>query len=463
MKSNSKKTPKKTAPLTLPSPASDFAKATPDKRGEEKIKKERNSDFFTPLRMTTNTKFEPITPWDRSKIHGFVNKKPPSDQDFTVAPLLRALYNLPIPMKPTRHQALTPLKILVFSSKGGGTGCALRARYIAEAFRKRGHQAVLVKPIPSLPLWFDMVLSLPYYLFKSFGRHSDVAMAIKPYPTVIPALWWQRIRGAKVVIDVDDLDFDYSHGAFRKFHQWLQKPWPKWADLVTYHTPHLLAPLHQVFHVSDSKLVQLPQGVDTNLFSPKPGAKENLPGIGAALARDPKARPLLVFTAHLNVACDLEPVLKSFQIILKTAPQANLLVAGGGPDEGRFKRLALEMHIAPSVHFTGYLSPRQVAACLNIADAALVYYSDTAVNRHRASMKLREAVASGCRVVATQVGEISQWKAALFLSKPDPIHFSQAILKVLKSKKSPRGGPLLVKKWDWTNCVEPLEKELLKS
>jgi len=232
---------------------------------------------------------------------------------------------------------------------------------------------------------------------------------------------------------------------------------------VSYHTPHLVAPLHHVFHVPASQLVQLPQGVDKDLFSPGTARKENLPGIAQALLRNKKARPLLVFTAHLNVACDLEPVLKSLQILLKSSPQAALLVAGGGPDEGRFKRLALEMHIAPSVHFTGYLAPRQVAACLKIADAALVYYGDTAVNRHRASMKLREAVASGCRVVATQVGEISQWKGPLFLSQPDPAHFSQAILRALRSKKSPPGGALLVKKWDWTRCVEPLEKELLKS
>ena len=54
---------------------------------------------------------------------------------------------------------------------------------------------------------------------------------------VVPALWVQRMKGAKIVFDVDDLDYAYSHGLFRVFHQWLQKPWPKWADLVTYHNP----------------------------------------------------------------------------------------------------------------------------------------------------------------------------------------------------------------------------------
>jgi glycosyltransferase involved in cell wall biosynthesis len=363
-------------------------------------------------------------------------------------------------MKPKPSQ---PLTFLILSSKGGGTGCALRARYIAEALAKKGHKVHFIRPIPSLPFWFDMVLSKPYYLYKTFFMRTDVAMAIKPYPTVIPALWVQRLKGAKVVLDVDDLDFDYSHGWFRSFHQWLQAPWPKWADLVTYHNPHLLEPIRQVFHVSPKNLVQLAQGVDTSLFSPKPAGKESLPTPAAALVKDPKARPLLVFTAHLNVACDLEPVLDAFRTLLKAKPSARLLVAGGGPDEGRFKRLAHQLSIAPAVTFTGYLTPRQVAACLKVADASLVYYRDLPVNRNRASMKLRESLSCGCRVVATQVGEMGHFKGAVTLSPPDPGHFAGAILKALKGKKSTRAAALLVKKWDWTDCVENLEKELLKA
>jgi glycosyltransferase involved in cell wall biosynthesis len=355
-----------------------------------------------------------------------------------------------------------PLKFLILSSKGGGTGCALRARYIAEAFEKRGHEVHFIKPIPSLPFWFDMVLSKPYYLFRSLFIKSDVAMAIKPYPTVVPALWVQKFKGAKVVIDVDDLDYDYSQGWFKQFHEWLQKPWPNRADLVTYHNPKLLEAIHNVFHVPKEKCVSLPQGVDTTLFSPRASKKEDLPGQATALLKDKKARPLLVFTAHLNVACDLDPVLRSFEIILKTLPNAKLLVAGGGPDEGRFKRLAIDLGVAYSVHFTGYLSPRQVAACLKISDASLVYYSDIPVNKNRASMKLRESLASGCKVVATQVGEMGQFKNVVFLSQPDPAHFAGAILKALKAKKSTRQAAILVKKWDWTNCVKNLEEKLLK-
>ncbi|HVZ80729.1 MAG TPA: glycosyltransferase [bacterium] len=353
------------------------------------------------------------------------------------------------------------LDILVFSAKGGGTGCALRARYIAEALAKRGHRARLVDPIPSLPYWFDMVLSTLYYLGVSLRHRSDAAMLIKPYPTAVPALWVQRLKGAKLVIDVDDLDYDYSHGWFRGFHQWLQLPWPKWADLVTYHTPFLLGPLKEVFHVPAGQIVQLPQGVDLDLFHADHKDLHHLPPVARHLHKTRQEGPLLVFTAHLNVACDLEPVLQAFKLILKRTPKARLLVAGGGPDEGRFKALTRDLGISASVFFTGYLAPQQVAACLRLADAALVYYRDNAVNRHRASMKLREALASGAKVAATEVGEAAQFDRVLFGSDPAPEAFAKAIERALKARKTPGGASKLVKKWDWKLCVENLEQSLV--
>jgi glycosyltransferase involved in cell wall biosynthesis len=74
-------------------------------------------------------------------------------------------------------------------------------------------------------------------------------------------------------------------------------------------------------------------------------------------------------------------------------------------------------------------------------------------------MKLRESLACGLKVVATRVGEAASWKKGLFLSPANPEGFARAVLLALKAKKSPREGALLVKKWGWEACVEPLEKD----
>jgi glycosyltransferase involved in cell wall biosynthesis len=349
-------------------------------------------------------------------------------------------------------------RFLILSGKGQGTGCALRALYIAEALRRKGHIVHFPKPIPSLPVWADMALSTFYYFAYSLFISSNVAFCVKPYPMSVPALYIQRLKGAKVIFDVDDLDYDYSQGAMRSFHQWLQRPWPRWADGVTYHNPKLKEALIGSFQVDPSRIRQLPQGVDFSIFNTKSLETLELPP-GIMEWKSSQKGLVLCFTAHLNVACDLGPALEAFRLLLASHPQARLLVAGGGPDEHKFKALAASLGISNSVYFTGFLSPRQVAACLKLSDAALVYYSDTPVNAHRSSMKLRESLACGVKVIATRVGDSSAWKKGLFLSEPDPKSFAETVGKALKAKKSPREVALLVKKWGWEACVESLEKD----
>jgi len=190
----------------------------------------------------------------------------------------------------TPNSSSQSLSILVLSAKGWGTGSALRAFYIAEAFKKRGHNVRFIKPLPTLPLWADMALSLPYYLWQTLFSRYQVVFAVKPYPTVIPAMLWQRMLGAKLVIDVDDLDFAYSHRLFRKVHAAIQKPWPRKADWVTYHNPKLLESIQDFFEVDKTKTIQVSQGVNEEVFNKKPIKLEDLPSKAAALKKAQKKR-----------------------------------------------------------------------------------------------------------------------------------------------------------------------------
>jgi hypothetical protein len=82
-----------------------------------------------------------------------------------------------------KHTTSTPTprrRYLILSSKGSGTGCALRALYIAEALRCKGHTVHFPTPLPTLPGWADMALSTFYYLGYSLFVSSDVAFCIKP-------------------------------------------------------------------------------------------------------------------------------------------------------------------------------------------------------------------------------------------------------------------------------------------
>jgi glycosyltransferase involved in cell wall biosynthesis len=112
-------------------------------------------------------------------------------------------------------------------------------------------------------------------------------------------------------------------------------------------------------------------------------------------------------------------------------------VAGGGPSLENFRNEARSRGLEGAVAFTGSLTPREVASCLRAADVALVYYSEGLANRYRASLKLREALACGAKVVSTNVGEASSMGKYVTLSKPDPVSFAQAIDAAWRGRTKP--------------------------
>ncbi len=352
------------------------------------------------------------------------------------------------------------MRILIFSSKGRGTGCILRACGIANAFRHHGHRVTLVPPFPTMPLWLDMALDMFWYFIAGLFVKADLAIGIKPYPTLIPVLAWQKgIHRATIVLDVDDLDYAYSGGLFRSIHKALQLPWPRRCDLVTYHNPNLRGPLVEVFHVEPGKLVPLPQGVEMDVFRKFDPSGSSLPGEARPLLRD-RPEYLLVYTAHLNGACGLREILESFALVAATKLGARLLVAGGGPDEYLFREEARKRGLASRVTFTGMITQAQVAACLNLADLVLVYYGPGPANDHRASMKLREALACRARVVATGVGETVHFARHVHLSAADPSSFAQAVLSALKSRPKPALPSRALAALNWSACVQPLERRV---
>ena len=354
-----------------------------------------------------------------------------------------------------------PMHFLILSSKGRGAGCILRARGIARGLARHGHTVQVLPPFPTLPFWLDMALDGIWYFLAGLFVRSDVAVGIKPYPTLVPALLWQKaVHGAKVVLDVDDLDYAYGTGRFLEFHKALQLPWPRRADRVTYHNPHLKGPLKSVFGVKEERLVPLPQGVVTERFRPfKPGPRD-LPRSARAFLGASRPDPLLVYTAHLNQACGLAEILESLAVLKRHLPRVGLLVAGGGPDLSHLRSVARQRGVEDRVRFTGLLKQEQVAACLNLADLVLVYYGISAANKHRASMKLREALACRAQVVATHVGEIHHFARHVHLSSPDPHSFARAVRRALKGPRKPPLPAEALKRLNWGDCVRSLERKV---
>jgi glycosyltransferase involved in cell wall biosynthesis len=119
---------------------------------------------------------------------------------------------------------------------------------------------------------------------------------------------------------------------------------------------------------------------------------------------------------HPNIVCvagmyrrkGIAELLQSFALVREQStherefmPEPNLYLVGDGPDRAAMEALAVELGVAPYVHFTGFVAdPRAYLASADIF--ALISRQDPC------PLVIAEAREAGCAIVATRVGGIPE-------------------------------------------------------
>ena len=307
------------------------------------------------------------------------------------------------------------MKIQVFSSCAQDTGSWVRTCNIVEALGR--HATVeLVWALPRcLPFRLDIVLSFPWYLLRALTSRADVLLASKPFPnTMLPLLLARWLRGKKVVVDVDDLDHGYVTGLPARIIAALQRPFPRHFDLVTVHHEKLGAFVREGLHVPEERIYRLAQGVNLERFRSSGSA--------------PADRSTLFFMGHLDVASSLESLLRAVALV-QAVRSAPLTVVGGGRLKHRFRAEAAARGV--EVRFTGRLTVDRTACELDRAGVCLVYYDETEANACRCSMKIREYLAMGKRVVSNDFGDLREFQRFTYSSSSRIEDFACAIQAAL--------------------------------
>lgn len=353
------------------------------------------------------------------------------------------------------------LKIIVVSSQASNSGSNLRARYIADGLEKCGARVSFVNGVPAMPFMLDYLLSLILYLRIIFIP-CDVIIGLKPYPNVSIPMMIKKLFGKVTVIDIDDVDFGYRGGFISKLNSAMQKPFPKHFDMITYHTPLLKNFIKSSFGVETDKMYQLKQGVNTDIYYPveEKNFKDDF-----IKEHGIEGKKILVYTAHLNIASDLESI---FEIVLEASLSYEdfvFLIIGGGPMYGYFKEKAKTMRIDDMCIFTGYLKPKDVARHLMLGDAAIVYYRDVEVNYYRESMKLREMLAMGLPVVSNDVGDLKNFEPYCYQSGTGYKETATKLAQLLNDGgdgREEKGKEYIRSKLNWENIARDFNEELKK-
>ncbi len=349
------------------------------------------------------------------------------------------------------------MNILVISSQASNTGSTLRAEYIYKYLKKVNDNTDYIKPpFKSMPFMMDFIFSLVYNFFRVMNMRYDFVIIVKPYPnTVWPALLLKS-RGAKLIIDIDDLDHGYRNGFLSGIISGMQGKLVKCADLLTTHNEDLFKLIIRENPEYKKRVYMLNQCVDREIFNARSTDKAEVKRVKNAY----KGRKILFYMAHLNIASYLEDLLQSMRYVDKDAV---LLVAGGGPLYKKYVSLARSLGVRDRVVFLGQVPARKAANYIAAADVCLVYYEDLPVNSYRASMKLREYLAMGKNVAADAVGEIKKFKGSVFLSPPDPVRYAKTVNAAIKSleKRGKKGYKLILEKYDCNTEIKRFYKYLI--
>ena len=149
--------------------------------------------------------------------------------------------------------------------------------------------------------------------------------------------------------------------------------------------------LLQSTRLSPSEVRTIPNGIDTRAFSPE------LPDSRARLLPGSGGRIVIGCIARLEPVKNHELLLRAFREAQRARPELLLVLVGDGSLRSELEALARSLEIAHAVQFAG-----------DQPDTAPWYRCfDTFVLASRAegtSMSILEAMASGCSIIATDVG-----------------------------------------------------------
>ena len=251
-------------------------------------------------------------------------------------------------------------------------------------------------------LWVDILRATLLNLYQGLVFRPHWVFALKPMPnTCLPALFLKYIFKGKIILDIDDLDFEYyPRGPRRHLVRFFLKLFPRHFDVITTHNNHVRNFIIDELGISSERVYFLPQGIETEQF----------------LSADPDHRyqtkwnlnsgdNVVVYSASLGITSDFQHVLPMLVDFLKGRDDVKVLVIGDGVRRPYFVKEIEAYGLQERMVFAGYIPHADMPGVLKLAKVGINYMAPTRANQCRASIKVREYLAAGLSVVCNPVGD----------------------------------------------------------
>ena len=203
-----------------------------------------------------------------------------------------------------------------------------------------------------------------------------------------------------------------------------------------------------------NRIKVIPMGVDASKFNPSKydeSIKQKYDING----------PLLLFVGRLAEKKGVKYLLEAMPAILKKNPKTKLLVVGSGVLESSLKNLSLKLKINNNVIFTGPIENSELPKYYATSDIFIGPSVKTKDGDTEGfGLTFVEAMMSGCQIIGTDVGGISDIVEKNKLIKPmDPASIEKKVRELLDScekdiKTIKNSNKRYSKKFDWENISQ---------
>lgn len=234
----------------------------------------------------------------------------------------------------------------------------------------------------------------------------DILHAHSPVLNALPALDVGRARGIPVVYEVRafwedaaaDLGTAREWGPRYRLTRALETRALQRADAVTTICEGLRGDMLKRGIPAD-KITVIPNAVDVSRFPFAAAADAGLME-KFSLTRG----TTLGFAGSFYAYEGLDLLLQAMPMVLRVAPQAHLLLLGGGPQEANLKTLAARLGLEGNVHFTGRVPHEEVGRYYSAMDLMVYPRIPRRLTELVTPLKPLEAMAMGKLVAASDVG-----------------------------------------------------------
>lgn len=345
------------------------------------------------------------------------------------------------------------------------------AEYRGSVVRREVIDVVRVTRVWSLPGMGRGLRRLIGYLSFSiataFGlpwcRRPDWVFVESPPPfAAVPAWLAAKVWRARVVLNIADLWPDAAvdvgaipeGGLVHRVTAWFERWLYRRVDVVNAVTDGVAASIAQ--RAGEAPLM-LPNGVDTEVFSPGPPTRLNEP-YESAFAAD---RMTVVYTGNIGLAQGLENVLRAMAVLQDRDESVALVLIGDGSDRNRLQTLASELALR-NVEFLPPVPPTSIPDILRRSDVALVSLADLPTNAGARPSKMFPAMGVGLPILFVGRSEASSIVAStssgVAVDNDDIVGIADAMVRLrrepdLRRDLGRNARALALERFDWNAIV----------